>query len=322
MVGLNSNGVAQFLKFRDIPYEVVAKRIQVEQSEFLTGLIRDHWTRPMLPGSKENQLQLHQALCVVYTNQMHRGTRSTLAYAAQPVSDLQMRDFLTGRTGTQNVFERHGIVDADGEAIDIRSKGFRHFLNNLLDEGGAPDLVQTKWFGRKNPADTKAYQHLTTAQRARKVVDDIMAGKAKGAIADLVKVLPTEVAKAFLISRIQAVHDVGPGMCVHDFQMMPCPRHLQCDANCDEYVWEKGDKERKDALLRQAAMVQASIRAALSRKAAGGIVRSDWMRHLKTRYRQLLAQMKTSGLNKADIQRYIAENDPDTAEMLADSSQK
>jgi hypothetical protein len=87
-------------------------------------------------------------------------------------------------------------------------------------------------------------------------------------------------------------------------------------------VWEKGDRERKDALLRQAAMVQSSIRAALSRKAAGGIVRSDWMRHLKARYRQLLAQMKTSGLNKADIEHYIAENDLDNAEMSADPSQK
>lgn len=257
--------------------------------------------------------RINQALCVVYTNQMHRGSKTALLYAAQPIADQQIRDFLTARTGIKNIFERSGIVDADGQPIDISSKGFRHFLNNLLDEGGAPDLVQTKWFGRKNPADTRAYQHLTPAQRAKKVADEIFAGKLVGEIADIVKVLPTDVGRAFLTARIQAVHDVGPGMCVHDFQMMPCPRHLQCDADCGEYLWEKADKERKDALVRQVAMVQLSIRAARSRKATGGIVKSDWWRHLKARYRQLLMQMKSSGLGKSDIARFIAENGLDSS---------
>ncbi|MGF6634893.1 integrase [Paraburkholderia sp. MM6662-R1] len=318
LVGLESKNVAQFLKQRKIPYEVLTKRVQVRKSDFLAGIARDHWSRPMLRGPKGKGLELHQALCVVYTNQMHRGTLTTLLYAAQPVADLQIRDFLTARTGTRNIFERSGIVDADGQPIEISSKGFRHFLNNLLDEGGAPDMVQTKWFGRKNPSDTRAYQHLTPAQRARKVVDDIMAGKVEGKVTDIAKVLPTEVARGFLLTRVQAVHDVGPGMCVHDFQMMPCPKYLECTADCDEYVWEKGDLERKDALLRQMAFVQGTIRAALSRKAAGGIVKSDWWKHLKTKYRQLLKQMKSSGLKKSDIDRYIAENGLDRGEELSE----
>ncbi|QMI46705.1 integrase [Burkholderia sp. MBR-1] len=320
--GLESRNVAQFLRLRDIPYDVVNKRIRVGKSAFMEGINRDHWLTPMLPGPKGKRLELHQALCVVYTNQMHRGSKTTLLYAAQPIADQQIRDFLTARTGIKNIFERSGIVDADGQPIDISSKGFRHFLNNLLDEGGAPDLVQTKWFGRKNPADTRAYQHLTPAQRAKKVADEIFAGKLEGEIADIVKVLPTDVGRAFLTARIQAVHDVGPGMCVHDFQMMPCPRHLQCDADCDEYLWEKGDKERKNALVRQVAIVQLSIRAARSRKAAGGIVKSDWWRHLKARYRQLLTQMKSSGLGKSDIARFIAENGLDSSGEFSPPSTK
>lgn len=36
-------------------------------------------------------------------------------------------------------------------SIDFSSHAFRHTINTLLDEGGLPELLQTDWFGRKNP---------------------------------------------------------------------------------------------------------------------------------------------------------------------------
>lgn len=311
LVKLESTNVGQFLRARMIPYEVVSKKIRVEREVLLVGLSRDQWTRPMVPGPERSALELHEALCVVYVNQMHRGTRSTLTYAAQPIADEQIRDFLSGRVGAKSIFERYNIVNSEGSVLNARSKSFRHFLNNLLDEGGAPDLVQTKWFGRKNPADTRAYQHLTTAQRAKRVVDDVLAGNMNGKIVEVAKVLPVDVAQVFLAARIQGVHDVGPGMCVHDFQMVPCPRHLQCAAECDEFLWRSGDAERKDDLLRQAATVYLNIRTALERDADGAIVHADWMRHLKTKYTQLMKQMTMLGLTELDIVLYIKQMNRD-----------
>ena len=309
LVRLNSLNVGQFLKIRKIPYRIVSKRIYVDRDSFLQGVLRDHWTRPMVPGPDGTRLELHKALCVAFANQMHRGMKTTLRYAAQPVAVLQVRDFLTARTGTRNIFDRYSIVDDEGQPINVRSKGFRHFLNNLLDEGGAPDMVQTKWFGRKHARDTKAYQHLTSAQRAKKLVDDILAGNARGRIVDIAKVLPVEVARAFLTTRIQAVHDVGPGMCIHDFQMMPCPRHLQCTAKCDEFVWKKGDEERKDDLLRQVATTYLNIKTVRAREADGALVHADWMKHLQTKHAQLMKQMATANLNESDIEHYIEDKD-------------
>lgn len=305
--GLRSRGIAQFLKPRQIRYKIVDRRVLVGREDLLRGLQRDHWASPMIPGPLGRGLELHDALCVVYARQMHRGSRTTLTYAARPITDQNMRDFLTGRGVIRSVFERYSIVDSNGDQITVRSHGFRHFLNHLLDEGGAPDLVQTKWFGRKHAADTKAYQHLTPAQRAEQVVADIMAGHVSGAVAETAKVLPVELAHTFLAARIHAIHDVGPGMCIHDFQMSPCPRHLQCTVNCDEYIWLTHDASRSDELKRQAAVAYVSLQNVQMQINGQALVEPDWMTHLRIRYEQLMTQLATLAFYEADLVRYIDE---------------
>ncbi|MGO4413946.1 integrase [Cupriavidus sp. KB_39] len=307
-LGLQSASVPLFLQSRRIPYEVVDRRLRVKRDALLEGIARDHWNAPVIPGSAGQALALHEALCVVYRNQMHHGTRSTLTYAAQPVTDQNMGDFLAGRTGCASVFDRYGVQGEDGQRLQVRSHGLRHFLNHLLDEGGAPDLVQTKWFGRKHAADTKAYQHLTYAQRSAKVIEEIMGGRMQGQVAEQIKALPAEMTRTFLAARIHAIHDVGPGMCIHDFQLSPCERHLQCTANCEDFLWINGDEARRDELMRQAAVVQVSLRTAVDRS-KGVPARSDWYRHLKHRYAQLMQQLATLGLGEADLRPYLDEGD-------------
>lgn len=60
--------------------------------------------------------------------------------------------------------------------VDFISHHFRHTLNTLLDEGGLSDLLQTEWFGRTNPRDTKAYQHTSREKRALMLREDIKRG--------------------------------------------------------------------------------------------------------------------------------------------------
>lgn len=316
VLGLRSKNIAQFLKTRHIAYTVVAKRIRISRDALRRGLRGDHWTSQTIPGAPGRGLALHEALCVAYTNQMHRGTRTTLTYAARPITDQNVRDFLTGRGVVGSVFERYTIAGSSGGQINVRSHGFRHFLNHVLDEGGAPDLVQTKWFGRKHAGDTKAYQHLTHAQKAAQVVADIMDGQVSGAVTEIAKVLPVELAQTFLTARIHAVHDVGPGMCIHDFQMAPCPRHLQCTVNCDEYIWLKRDASRSDELKRQAAVAYISLQSVQKQIDGQALVEPEWMRHQRIRYEQLMTQLAPLNFGEVDLVRYIdqggchAEGDP------------
>lgn len=309
VLGLNSLSIVPFLRARTIPFEIVDRRLRVDRDAFCKGIEADHWYGPMIPGSAGQGLKLHQALCVAYPNQFHRGTRTTLKYAARPVSDQNVTDFLTGRPGIRSAFERYGLAGEEGHALRVRSHGLRHFLNHLLDEGGAPDLVQTKWFGRRYEADTRAYQHLTAAQRAAQVVKEVLEDKLAGGIVEVAKALPLEVAQTFLAARIQAVHDVGPGLCVHDFQMSPCERHLQCTAKCDDYLWIKGEEARALELKRQAAVAYISLHTVTVRATSRSLMQSDWYRHLETRYGQLMKQLATIGFHRADLVRYVEESE-------------
>ncbi|QQX84792.1 integrase [Cupriavidus necator] len=305
VLGLKSRNIAQFLKSREIPFEIVNRGLLIGRDALCKGIAKDHWFGPLIPGPAGKGLELHESLCVVYANQIHRGTHTTLTYAARPVTDQNVHDFLTGRAGSRSVFDRYEFRGEDGLALRARSHGFRHFLNHLLDEGGAPDLVQTKWFGRHHAADTKSYQHLTSAQRAAQVVQDVLDGRVGGQIGEIAKALPREVARTFLTARIQAVHDVGPGLCIHDFQMSPCERHLQCTANCNDYVWIQADEAKAQELKRQAAVAYLSLHAVKVRARSQSLTQADWYRHLMTRYQQLMKQLATQGFHEADLVRYL-----------------
>ncbi|WP_346710514.1 integrase [Escherichia coli] len=192
--------------------------------------------------------------------------------------------------------------------VDFTSHHFRHTLNTLLDEGGLSDLLQTEWFGRTNPRDTKAYQHTSREKRALMLREDIKKGLVGGQLAEQIKVVPVEVQDAILKARIQAVHDVGTGICIHNFSQTPCERHLQCSADCKDYVWAKDDKGRLDEQKRQYALT------ALARKKAEQQLDStkpkksaDWLAHNDKKLKTLAAQLADNGVEHFDPEQYLHE---------------
>lgn len=192
--------------------------------------------------------------------------------------------------------------------VDFTSHHFRHTLNTLLDDGGLSDLLQTEWFGRTNPRDTKAYQHTSREKRALMLREDIKKGLVGGQLAEQIKVVPVEVQDAILKARIQAVHDVGTGICIHNFSQTPCERHLQCSADCKDYVWAKDDKGRLDEQKRQYALT------ALARKNAEKQLDStkpkksaDWLAHNDKKLKTLAAQLADNGVELFDPEQYLHE---------------
>ena len=137
---------------------------------------------------------------------------------------------------------------------EFTTHDFRHTLNTMLDEGGLSDLLQTEWFGRSDPKDTKAYQHTSPEKKALMIREQLKNGEAKGILAEQIFNLPINIQDAVLEARVQAVHDVGTGLCIHNFSQLPCERHLQCSADCKDYVWVKDDKKRLDEQKRILAM--------------------------------------------------------------------
>lgn len=193
-----------------------------------------------------------------------------------------------------------------GAKIDFTSHAFRHTINTLLDEGGVPELLQTDWFGRNNPRDTKAYQHTSRAKRVLEVRQALRDGNANGLIRESLKKIPIELHDAYLEARVRAVHDVGPGVCIHDFSQVPCERHLQCSAECDDLVWAESDPGRIEEIKRQWAMAAVALETA-EKRALGDRPRKsrDWISHTKKKLRTLQMQLSDNGVAPFDPHDYL-----------------
>jgi hypothetical protein len=192
--------------------------------------------------------------------------------------------------------------------VDFTSHHFRHTLNTLLDEGGLSDLLQTEWFGRSNPKDTKAYQHTSREKRALMLREDIKKGRVGGKLAEQVRAVPINIQDAVLKARVQAVHDVGSGICVHNFAQTPCERHLQCSADCDDYVWAKDDKGRIEEQKRQLALTSLARDTAEERtKHKKPKKSSDWLIHNEKKINTLKNQLNDNGVVDFDPKKYLEE---------------
>ncbi len=190
--------------------------------------------------------------------------------------------------------------------VDFTSHHFRHTLNTLLDEGGLSDLLQTEWFGRSNPRDTKAYQHTSREKRALLLRADIKAGKVGGRLADRVRSLPVDIQDAVLAARIHAVHDVGTGICIHNYAQTPCGRHLQCSADCDDYVWAKDDQGRKEELKRMYAVTLIARNTAEKRVGDTKPKKSaDWLLHNDKKLKVFSEQMSDNEIEPFDPIEYL-----------------
>ena len=192
--------------------------------------------------------------------------------------------------------------------VDFTSHQFRHTMNTLLDEGGLSDLLQTEWFGRSNPRDTKAYQHTSPEKKALMLREDIKNGTAGGKLAEQIKVIPIKHQDGVLKARVKAVHDVGTGLCIHNFSQMPCERHLQCSADCKDYVWIKDDSKRIDEVKRLFALTtiaQETVKEqATSKKPKKS---SDWMLHNEKKLQTLGQQLSDYGVENFDPSKYLKE---------------
>jgi len=192
--------------------------------------------------------------------------------------------------------------------VDFTSHNFRHTMNTLLDEGGLSDLLQTEWFGRSNPRDTKAYQHTSPEKKALMLREDIKNGTVGGKLAEQIKVMPINHQDAVLKARIKAVHDVGTGLCIHNFSQMPCERHLQCSADCKDYVWVKDDSKRIEEVKRLFALTTIAQETVENQaKSKKPKKSSDWTLHNEKKLQTLGKQLSDYGVENFDPSQYLKE---------------
>ena len=120
--------------------------------------------------------------------------------------------------------------------------------------------------------------------------------------------LPIELQDAVLVARVQAVHDVGTGLCIHNFSQLPCERHLQCSAECRDYVWVKDDKQRLDEQKRILAITVHAQEAVQQQKQSNRVKKSlDWELHNNKKINVLSKQLEDNGVIEFDPKAYLEE---------------
>lgn len=137
--------------------------------------------------------------------------------------------------------------------MKLESHMLRHLQNTELFRLGVADTIISKRFNRRSVAQSYEYDHRTLAEdldqieipldieimlgeKASTVARLIKGGKANGPIVDAFHhIQATEsdaAAYEYLRAEADGFHATPYGHCLNSFTVDPCPKHLECFADC------------------------------------------------------------------------------------------
>lgn len=200
-------------------------------------------TFPYVPGAP--QLLCKDALVVVRVNEMHEA-KATFRCMFTCADYGAIANALVRHDGQPSIFDRFGYTEDDGSPIEINTHSLRHYLNMLAQMGGMSSAEIALFSGRKNEAQNRAYDHMTSDE----VQAPISKALSQGFMSDLVISEPRQLVARSQFSGLgaMAAHTTDYGYCLHDFAGEPCQVHRDC-INCEEQECVKGEKH-KEANLR------------------------------------------------------------------------
>jgi len=183
-----------------------------------------------------------------------------------------------------SLFKRYGLTEAD-QALRLESHMLRHLQNTELFRLGVADTIISKRYNRRSVAQSYEYDHRSLAEeleqisipedvelflgeKATTVAKMIKAGKANGPIVDAFLRIQAKNgdASAYEYLRVEAdgFHATPYGHCLNSFTVDPCPKHLECFANC-RHLSATDLPENKVNLIRLEGKFKAAIETIQSR---------------------------------------------------------
>jgi hypothetical protein len=157
-------------------------------------------------------------------------------------------------SGTQySLFESYGQTEEERN-FSLTTHQLRHLQDTELFRVGVADTVISKRHNRKSVAQSYVYDHRSLAEKmsAVELPDDwvatlggsnavtiakmVYSGKANGPIVREFKRIQAEegdqAALHFLMAEADGFHATPYGTCLASFAVDPCPKHLECFADC------------------------------------------------------------------------------------------
>lgn len=220
-------------------------------------------------------LKFSDMLFVARKNTFH-AVRKSYRAVIEPITYDKISSRLGSNTNT-TIFDKFGLVEADGSKIHLTTHQFRHYLNTVAQAGGLSQLDIAMWSGRKDVRQNDDYDHMSDR--------DVLA-VVRASIGDPKRMIgPLATQHVALISRDEfarlktpTAHTTEFGHCIHDFTMMPCQLHLDC-INCDEQVCVKGDTVRELNIRRHVDETRILLEAAQLAQKEGDFGADRWVSH-------------------------------------------
>lgn len=237
-MNLSPGAGGQWLRTRGISLELRAGRHVVRREAIEEALL------DMSPRRTQDSFcKYSEYLFLIHRNFCHQD-KGTNPCAVEMMTDGRIDDFIQGRETERgrilSIFEKFGFTMASGDAIKLTSHQFRHWLNNLAQKGGMDQVEIARWFGRKDPSQNAAYDHISGMELAERVRAKLKDGGMRGSIADMHRRLAPVKREEFRESVLATVHTTDIGLCINDWSLAPCPNHGSC-ADCGDHLVEKGN---------------------------------------------------------------------------------
>lgn len=185
---------------------------------------------------------------------------------------------------------------------DFTIHHFRHTVSTLLEDGGLSELLQADFLGRGHVSENPTYQHRSPEQRSLELMADLLSGRAKGHIADLILNEPLDKKAAIILAKTNGMHDVGTGCCTHALVKEPCPHATNCDGGCDHLVYLPDDESQNEELVRRLKIAWINLRA-VSNVLNSGRPRSSgaWVEAHEKSINYLTKRLRESGMSEEEL---------------------
>jgi len=167
---------------------------------------------------------------------------------------------------------RHGLVEADGSPVRIRSHQFRHILETTAYKAGVDRAWMNRWAGRARTSQEESYDDRTDAEKLAQSSGLSVRQRIFGALDSCEPNRPlshTEIMiEVQVAKRAGYAHITDKGLCLHDYTEGPC-RHFRDCLFCLDHRCIKGVPTWNSNIRAECAATEENLSNALEAERRG-----------------------------------------------------
>ncbi|MFS1424408.1 integrase [Shewanella sp. 10N.286.48.B5] len=244
-------------------------------------------------ADKKSSVKVSEALLLHRENEFHADfSPRNFSFVLPTVNHINDRFVQSGARGAQSLWSKLNIQQSDGSPISLQSHNARHWLSTMAERGGMDELTLANWAGRAKISDNKHYDHRTESEKSD-AARSLLLPEDANALDKINVNLPVsyeDIGRKDMLG-IAIVTELG--ICEHDYSMMPCQRHGDCET-CKELVCIKGFVSSLELLKKREKEVEAQFNKAGKDHEMGSFGADRWvsslgwrLSHIRTKIRLL-----------------------------------